>query len=530
MIHHSFIKLFVLSAVFRCVVSLPEKGKWDFPMLKGSSVIGLPRSLFQGSEIFIQISCESASSVIEVQWKVIESQCYDEFLNLGEDGLLRNLKIMESMNPPLIFKYNCSDHIMLYETSKISTPSPNSKLPVDPASVDQKPRNSLRTVSKAPVYIVDKDGVYLLTLGIYEIRGPLNVTVHVEMKGPHGYLNAAEWPLLPFYACMCVVYVVFAVVWLTVSFLQWRDLLRIQFWIGAVILIGMIEKALFYEEYQSINSTGESSLLGTVFIAEMVSAAKRSLARMLVIIVSFGYGIVKPTLGSHLSRILFVGFIYFLLASTEAYLRVVKSKNDPSNYLLLASIPLALLNSFICWWIFSSLVQTTRTLRLRRNLVKLRLYTHFTNTLIFAVIASTIFMLYSIKIHRLTECLTDWKSLWIDDAFWHLLFSLILLVIMILSRPTNNNQRYAFSPLLDIADDEYDDDEEVEHFVNDAYGVKMRGLGSQRSDSPKLRNNVDDDLTWVEENIPSSFIDSNLPILDSDEELMNTKFELSKME
>lgn len=55
----------------------------------------------------------------------------------------------------------------------------------------------------------------------------------------------------------------------------------------------MIEKALFYEEYQSINSTGESSLLGTVFIAEMVSAAKRSLARMLVIIVSFGYGIVK---------------------------------------------------------------------------------------------------------------------------------------------------------------------------------------------------------------------------------------------
>ena len=33
-----------------------------------------------------------------------------------------------------------------------------------------------------------------------------------------------------------------------------------------------------------------------------------------------------------------------------------------------------------------SLVQTTRTLRIRRNVVKLSLYRHFTNTLIFAVL------------------------------------------------------------------------------------------------------------------------------------------------
>jgi hypothetical protein len=55
--------------------------------------------------------------------------------------------------------------------------------------------------------------------------------------------------------------------------------------------------------------------------------------------------------------------------------------------------------------VFSALVQTTRTLRLRRNLVKLSLYRHFTNTLIFAVLASVIFMLWSIKYHKLEECL-----------------------------------------------------------------------------------------------------------------------------
>ena len=61
----------------------------------------------------------------------------------------------------------------------------------------------------------------------------------------------------------------------------------------------------------------------------------------------------------------------------------------------------------------------------------------------------------------------DWKEIWVDEAFWHLLFSLILLIIMILWRPTINNQRYAFSPLLDAADDE---EEEEDTMMNDAFG------------------------------------------------------------
>lgn len=52
--------------------------------------------------------------------------------------------------------------------------------------------------------------------------------------------------------------------------------------------------------------------------------------------------------------------------------------------------------------------------------------------------------------------LKDWKELWQDEAFWHVLFSSLLLVIMILWRPTNNNQRYAFTPLLDNPEDEDD--------------------------------------------------------------------------
>ncbi|KAF1393495.1 hypothetical protein PFLUV_G00016550 [Perca fluviatilis] len=47
-----------------------------------------------------------------------------------------------------------------------------------------------------------------------------------------------------------------------------------------------------------------------------------------------------------------------------------------------------------------------KLLRLRRNVVKLSLYRHFTNTLIFAVIASVIFIIWSTKTFRRSTCLS----------------------------------------------------------------------------------------------------------------------------
>lgn len=74
----------------------------------------------------------------------------------------------------------------------------------------------------------------------------------------------------------------------------------------------------------------------------------------------------RPRLGSALHRIIIVGSLYFLLASTEACLRVLHPVNGPSNRALMAGIPLSILDAGICYSIFMSLMTTMRTLRLRR--------------------------------------------------------------------------------------------------------------------------------------------------------------------
>lgn len=551
-------KCYVVSVLVVMTMSFPDQGKQNFVLKLEQNTVAVPKSLFEGSQIFIKISCSTTAPVsnITIKWTLTRLHCWQEFLHYQDSEPTTEPVQVTSVDnrtrqiANATSNHDCSSYIILEELKGQESnkpPSYGSEPAINQNSAGKSKRQekvdeshdeaqssnvkkqAVKDIQKTitpehSVYTIDATGVYLLQLTLSS-KNEFVANVSIQMRGTYGYLSAADWPLLLFYGAMCLVYVILGLAWLVVSFCQWRDLLRIQFWIGGVILLGMLEKATFYAEYQSINSTGVS-VKGAILLAELVSCGKRTLARMLVIIVSLGFGIVKPRLGPMLHRVVGTGLLYFTLAAIECYLRVMHPKNDPSNQIFLASIPLAVLDSAICWWIFASLVQTTRTLRLRRNLVKLSLYRHFTNTLIFAVFSSVIFMLYSIKYHRFSVCLTDWKKLWVDEAYWHLLFSVLLLVIMILWRPTNNNQRYAFTPLLDAPEDDEDEDEQ---FVNDAFGVKMRGYRST-SPKPKSSNNVEDDLKWVEENIPSSLADTALTTMDSDEEIMTTRFEVSKLQ
>ncbi|TTI76918.1 Transmembrane protein 87A [Bagarius yarrelli] len=323
-----------------------------------------------------------------------------------------------------------------------------------------------------------RDGPYLLVVLIQTNKKDIdwNLTFSVIMKGDHGYISVTEWPLMIFYMVMCIVYILYALLWFLWASCYWKDLLRIQFWIAGVILLGMIEMAVFCAEYENTNAVG-SATQGLLVFAELVSALKRTLARLLVIIVSLGYGIVKPRLGTVMHRVVGLGVLYFAFAAIEGILRITGAKD--SDLALLANIPLALLDSSLC-----CLAQTIKTLKLRRNPVKLSLYRHFTNTLIFAVIASVIFMVWTTKKFRLADCQADWMELWVDDAFW----------------------RYAFTPLIDDSDDE-----EIDEFLvsgNMSEGIKLRAAKMETNGSSKpLISSVDEDLKWVEDNIPSSLTD-----------------------
>uniref|UniRef100_S4R909 Zgc:162698 n=1 Tax=Petromyzon marinus TaxID=7757 RepID=S4R909_PETMA len=506
------------------------------------------KTLFNNTDVMLVVSEKTCqpNAVFNVKWMLLHSKCYNKIANIPVNDIdyttnqvsmtCANFNLEVSRREAGIFQKMPS----LTQITRLSFFSDSrfpklSKRPVQ----SQTKTGSSTCLQKNVLTRTWRDGPYLFIMSIHpksnttvgpEWEIPGLFSIQVQMKSEEGFISAADWPLMIFYVAMCVLYSLYGALWLAWSACYWKDLLRIQFWIGAVILLGMLEKAVFYAEYHSINYYG-TSVRGAVVFAELLSALKRTLARLLVIIVSLGYGIVKPRLGTTMYKVVGVGMLYLIFSSVEGILRI--SGGQEFDLDLLAAIPLAVLDTALCWWtqhIFISLYQTMKMLMLRRNVVKLSLYRHFTNTLIFAIIASLIFIIWTTRKFRFAECQSDWRELWVEEAFWRLLFSLILLVIMVLWRPSANNQRYAFTPLLDNDEDE---DEEEEPMMNEAYdGMKMRGSKPELNGSSRPNvNKQEDDLKWVEDNIPASMADVAMPaLLDSDEEIMTTKFEMSKME
>ncbi|KAB0402221.1 hypothetical protein E2I00_003073, partial [Balaenoptera physalus] len=418
-----------------------------------------------------------------IVWLLEHHTCHHEYSELEELSQKHELSVSEDF---------CGHYFKNSEcwTTKSENLDCNSDLQVFPSLNNKELITNTGNVSNQEgsadvVAKTQRDGfhIFIVSVKTEKTDASWNLNVSLSTMGPHGYISASDWPLMIFYMVMCIVYILYGILWLMWSACYWKDILRIQFWIAAVIFLGMLEKAVFYAEYQNINSTGLSTQ-GLLIFAELISATKRTLARLLVIIVSLGYGIVKPRLGTVIHRVIGLGILYFIFAATESVIRVIGGSNhlavvfadiilavidsifaNDSDLVLLASLPLSLLDS-------GFLAQTMKTLRLRKNTVKFSLYRHFTNTLIFAIMASLVFMVWTTKTFRIAKCQSDWMERWVDDAFWSFLFSLILIVIMFLWRPSANNQRYAFMPLID------DSDDEIEEFMvtseNLTEGVKLR--------------------------------------------------------
>merc|ERR1719443_2864367 len=78
-------------------------------------------------------------------------------------------------------------------------------------AVEDSPSLSSGNGHNTPQYRMPKDGVYLVVVHVWSPVPTQHFTasVHLEMQSPtsSGYLSITDYPLLPFYAVMCAVYV-----------------------------------------------------------------------------------------------------------------------------------------------------------------------------------------------------------------------------------------------------------------------------------------------------------------------------------
>lgn len=195
-----------------------------------------------------------------------------------------------------------------------------------------------------------------------ELKG-LQISGKTVWRNPEGYLPGKMAPLMTFSAFMSFAYLVLGLVWF-VRFVQyWKDIMQLHYHITSVIGLGMCEMALWYFEYANFNSTGTRPM-GITLWAVTFSAVKKTISRLLLLVVSMGYGVVRPTLGGITMKIILLGVTYFIFSEALGLVEHLGNINDfTGKARLLLVLPVSLLDACFIIWIFSSLSQTLEKLQ-----------------------------------------------------------------------------------------------------------------------------------------------------------------------
>jgi hypothetical protein len=308
------------------------------------------------------------------------------------------------------------------------------------------------TILYQHTFPINETGLYYFILVNCLGSGANTVTVTgtTEWKNPYGFLNGDEFGFLPFYMIMAIVYLITTVAW---GFLLYRfrdGLLTLQHCVTGLIAFGVVEQLLMWGDFYQYNANGTVSVPLTV-IAVAATTLKQTLARVLLLAVCMGLGVVRKRLhwGLNLSLAVY-GVLYYLFAEVSESADALQDKTSlpiSPTVTVFTLMPLFLLDAVYFVWVFAALFRVTSALRSGGQNAKLSLYRKLGGVLVGAFFMSVVMItLEFVVLGFFADGL--WKIWWVWDSYWMLLNYLILLAIAIIWRPNPNNGRYAYEELV----------------------------------------------------------------------------------
>ncbi|CAL5071795.1 unnamed protein product [Urochloa decumbens] len=284
-------------------------------------------------------------------------------------------------------------------------------------------------------------------------------------KNSRGYLPGRMAPLLPFYGAMSLAFAALAAYWFAQYARFWREVAPLQSCATVVIALGMVEAATWYLDLAEFNESGVRPRGATLWAAT-AGSLRGAAARVLVLAVAMGHGVVRPALAGmrRSARVAGLGAAFFAAAEALEVSENVGAVSDhspsPARRMLLV-IPVAAMNAVFVCWIFSSLSKTLHKLKARRMTAKVEMYRRLNNALIIAVAVSLGWMTFEIHFKSTEEYSERWRAAWVIPAGWQLISFSLLCAICLIWAPSQASTRYAYS------EEEEDGEEDVDRALED---------------------------------------------------------------
>jgi hypothetical protein len=273
----------------------------------------------------------------------------------------------------------------------------------------------------------------------------------VTVVNPYGYVPGLDGKLLyvrpkQFYPILTLLYCLHCGLWLVGLLRHYKSTVNIQrLVIPSVLVLGFLEAALKTVDLWVYNSFSERNVWLSA-LALIAVCMRGALARILVLVVCKGWGVVSDKLSGH-KKASVLGLFYFVIALL--YYKIRQQIHGQGATLTLkhtfmsVSVPLSLIDSVFFSWTLYSLSQTKLMLETERQTYKLGLFRTLT-VIMYSAIALALVILFS-EGYDVSQLSHDgvWQRIWMYEASWNLVFWVVLVGVTFLWRPSPNSHLLA---------------------------------------------------------------------------------------
>jgi hypothetical protein len=338
-------------------------------------------------------------------------------------------------------------------------------------------------------YLVKVEGWYNVVMELCESDGPtsaaqgddmlqdvMTISGDISFKNPYGYLPASLCGLLPFQGALLLAYIAttFGFSW---SFCRYfSSAVSIHYGVLAVLGIAIGESTSWLLAYVHINATGTPYCcpFPTVIVASLIfQILRQAVSRCLLLVISLGYGIVRPKLERfEWLGIAFITGMYFVAATVgqvfdiEIQRKLSMGSDEGSTvdggaeneaYVYFAE---AVVDSAYITWIAFALSGTIQLLKDYQQTYKLQLYNRLYSA-IYAFILVFALLTTVLLLSRNGVVAWPWQLEWVPVVLWPTFNFAVLATICVICTPSDSSRYLAYSSQLPTFDP---DDSSVDEF------------------------------------------------------------------
>jgi hypothetical protein len=270
----------------------------------------------------------------------------------------------------------------------------------------------------------------------------VDIKGHIAFQNPYGYLPGEMWGTIPFQFSRAISFTIFGMMFLWLFLLFKESVMSLHVQILGVFALAILESIAWTVAYMILNENGNPyccPFSNHVVLAMCLQVLRQTFSRYLLLVVSLGYGIVRPKLmGGEWCVVGIVTIIYLIASMIAKVAEIVVLNSNPfdgDSSIQIYQLPALVMDILFLTWIYIALSSTVRLLKDLHQTIKLKMYVSLQRCILIFIFL--VFALH-LGILSITYNVVDipWKFAWVDNVLWDVFNFCVLVTVCYLCRPS----------------------------------------------------------------------------------------------